>query len=236
MKILKFSTRILIFSSAIAVMLSCGHNDGNSDHIDGFDELRGKCKTYNHILNSDETACVCPEGTHYQLEPVEGRENETPACREILEGSFLYKADVNTCLYDVVIGEVGDWFSEVYDKTGIAEFDFEKQSLYMFVGSGTTGQRQSWNLFGSGSIEIDENQSGMFFHEDGSFSVVYYGFGNLNRNCNDWAEQDPECTLWKVETRGRSNLERTRITLDMTWRNCKNEILDKGSIELWKEW
>lgn len=129
-----------------------------------------------------------------------------------------------------------DGWENAYDAIGMAEFDFDNQSLALWLGNPSEGFRFSWSIFGLGTIGGDSG--GFTFHEDGSFSVIYHGIGNFEGRCMDWRERSPDCGLtpYYVTTKGRSNLDRSRIVLTMEWTNCLDEQMDTGTIEMWKEW
>lgn len=94
---LAFSVFIITF---LGLYTSC-QNEEEPMQIEGWDALKVECSGYNYQLNEAGTACECPEGTHYRLEQVPGNQNEITRCRELLEGSYLYKADMEACLYDI---------------------------------------------------------------------------------------------------------------------------------------
>ena len=230
---LAFSLILLLFFS----FLSSCNDDEEAHKIEGWDVFLEECRGRNYVLNDERTACECPEGTHFRLEKVLGSINEVTRCREILDGSFLYKADVTTCLYEIRDTALAvDGWENAYDATGMAEFDFENKSLSLWLGSSGHGLNQSLFIFGGGTVGGEP--SGMTLHEDGSFSVAYNGLGNMNGECLDWKDRSPSCgqTPYFVTTTGRSNPQRTQITLYMKWTNCKGEVMDEGTIEMWKEW
>jgi hypothetical protein len=238
MKILKFLLYSFFSLTIVILIANCEDDDDNNMLIAGYDHLLNECNGHNYIVNEEGTACICPEDTHYKLELIEGSQsNSVPKCIEILPGSFLYKANSKTCLYEVRDSSIaGESFLNVYDGIGMAEFNFANGGLYLWLGSGSYGQRFTSSIFGLGSID---GQPGEFkFHEDGSFSVVYQGIGNMEGHCLDWVERNADACghVFYVTTTGRSNPEQTKINLEMTWKDCQDNILDVGLIEMWKEW
>jgi len=232
-KLLFFKLFVFILTIITLAFSSC-NDDDTSVTVKGF--YNGECSKYNYVLNEDESACECPEGTHYRLPKVLGNNDEFTLCREINEGSFLYKADIASCLYEVRDTSLAvDGYENVYDAIGLADFDFENNNLLLWLGTGANGERSTLSIFGGSAVGGE--QSVMTFHEDGSFSVVYHGLGNWEGDCLDWKERSPNCgEAYFVTTTGRSNPERTKINLELRWTNCRDELLDIGTIEMWKDW
>ena len=164
------------------------------------------------FIQQQNTKCICPKGTHYLFSG--GTE-----CFERTEFTYRVKATSKNCIPDIS--------AEIFnnDSTGIIDFKYPM---------GPSGVLMTWGGSEHHSINFFANENSLIKLADGRYEFKFKSGIIVRDDCPMWENKAKSTTIY-CYGHGLTNVENTKMDIEMIYIDRIGNTLDTGYLYLWKD-